>query len=118
MSKIEPIRRKLGLEVLTDDQLREIKSTTLQILECVGIRFPSERALNIFAEHGADVDFNSQIVRLPTDMVLEAMSHAPRHYVLGGRSEAMNLQLDGTNSYFATDGCGTQTVDLDRKSVV
>ncbi len=112
MSKIEPIRRKLGLEVLTDDQLREIKSTTLQILESVGIRFPSERALNIFAEHGADVDFDSQIVRLPTDMVLEAMSHAPRHYVLGGRSEAMDLQLDGTNSYFATDGCGTQTVDF------
>ncbi len=113
MTKIQPIESKLHLEVLTADQLLEIKSSTLEVLESIGIRFPSERAIKVFAEHGASVDFDSQIVHLPTDMVLEAMSHAPRHYVLGSRREAMDLHLDGAHSYFATDGCGTQTVDFE-----
>ena len=113
MTKIEPIERKLHFEVLTPDQLADIKSTTLQVLETLGVRFPSARAIRVFADHGADVDYDSQIVRLPPDMVLEAMSHAPRHYVLGSRSEATDLHIDGKHSYFATDGCGTQTVDFE-----
>ena len=113
MTNIEPIEAKLHLEVLTADQLVEIKSTTLQVLESIGVRFPSERALKVFSEHGANVDVDSQIVRIPPDMVLEAMSDAPRYYVMGSRSEAADLHLDGTHSYFATDGCGTQTVDFE-----
>ena len=101
MVEIEPIKRKLHLDVLTADQLVEIKSTTLQVLECIGVRFPSERAIKVFAEHGANVDFESQIVRLPPDMVLEAMSHAPRHYVMGSRSEAMDCTSTGSTATLA-----------------
>jgi trimethylamine--corrinoid protein Co-methyltransferase len=41
------------------------------------------------------------------------MSHAPRTYTLSGRAEGTDLILDGTSSYFSTDGCGTETVDLE-----
>jgi len=76
------------------------------------VHFPSQRALKVFAEHGAQVDMEGQMVRLPPDLVLEAMSHAPRSYVMAGRVEDMDLVLDGTCSYFGTDGCGTETVDF------
>ena len=94
-------------------QLAEIKSATFQILETAGVHFPSERALQVFAEHGAQVDLESQIVRLSPELVAEAMSHAPRSYVLSGRAEGTDLLLDGTRSYFSTDGCGTLTVDFE-----
>ncbi|MEE9598991.1 MAG: trimethylamine methyltransferase family protein, partial [Anaerolineales bacterium] len=45
-------------------------------------------------------------------MVLEAMSQAPRVYTLGGRSPGTDLLLDGSVSYFGTDGCGTETIDF------
>jgi len=41
MIEIKPISAKLGLEVLSPDQLVEIKSATLSILETVGVHFPS-----------------------------------------------------------------------------
>lgn len=77
------------------------------------MRFPSQRALRVFAEHGAQVDWESQIVRLPPELVTEAMSHAPRSYTLSGRAEGTDLLLDGTSSHFGTDGCGTLTVDFE-----
>ena len=113
MIDIKPIRPKFHLEVLSADELAAIRSATLHILEHVGVCFPSERALRIFAEHGAQVDVDSQIVRLPPDLVTEAMSYAPRSYLLAGRAEGTDLLLDGTSSYFGTDGCGVKTVDFE-----
>jgi trimethylamine--corrinoid protein Co-methyltransferase len=113
MVDIKPIRPKFHLKVLSADELAAIRSATLHILEHVGVCFPSERALRIFAERGAQVDVDSQIVRLPPDLVTEAMSYAPRSYLLAGRAEGTDLLLDGTSSYFGTDGCGIKTVDFE-----
>jgi trimethylamine--corrinoid protein Co-methyltransferase len=113
MPDIKPIRPIFHLQVLNADQLQAIKSATLQLLEQVGVKFPSEKALAVFAEHGARVDLDSQIVRLPPELVTEAMSHAPRSYLLSGRAEGVDLVLDGTRTYFGTDGCGTLTVDFE-----
>jgi trimethylamine--corrinoid protein Co-methyltransferase len=113
MIDIKPIRPRFHLEVLSADELGAIQSATLHILEHVGVAFPSERALRIFADHGAQVETDSQVVRLPPDLVLEAMSHAPRSYLLSGRHEGTDLLLDGTGSYFGTDGCGTDTLDFE-----
>jgi len=113
MSKIKPITPELHLDVLNAAQLAEIKSATFHVLETVGVHFPSERALSVFAEHGAQVDLDSQIVRLSPELVADAISHAPRSYVLSGRAEGTDLLLDGTRSYFSTDGCGTLTVDFE-----
>jgi trimethylamine:corrinoid methyltransferase-like protein len=107
MPEIQPIRPAFKLQILSTSQLAEIKAATLHILEHTGVKFPSERARQVFTEHGAQVDAQSQIVRLPPDLVLEAMGRAPRNYLLSGRAEGTDLLLDGTTSYFCTDGCGT-----------
>jgi trimethylamine--corrinoid protein Co-methyltransferase len=113
MSNLMPIRPRLRLEVLTAEELAAVKSATLDILEHVGVRFPSERALRVFADHGARVDVDSQVVKLSPDLVMGAMSRAPRTYTLAGRAEGTDLHLDGTRSYFGTDGCGVETVDFE-----
>ncbi|MGB3714242.1 MAG: trimethylamine methyltransferase family protein [Candidatus Promineifilaceae bacterium] len=113
MTNIQPIRHRVRIEVLSLEQLAEIKVATLHILKTVGVHFPSERALSVFVEHGAQVDLESQIVRLSPDLVMEAMSHAPRVYTLSGRAARTDLSLDGTSSYFSTDGCGTETIDFE-----
>jgi trimethylamine--corrinoid protein Co-methyltransferase len=110
---IKPLQPELRVNVLDADQVAEIRAATLHVLERVGVHFPSERALRLFAQHGAQVDTESQIVRLAPELVLEAMSHAPRTYTLSGRAEGTDLTLDGKSSYFATDGCGTETIDME-----
>jgi trimethylamine--corrinoid protein Co-methyltransferase len=71
--QLQPITPAYHLRILSDEQLQQFKSATLEILEETGIHCPSEKALQIYAEHGARVDFESKIVKLPSGVVLEAM---------------------------------------------
>ena len=109
---LKPIQPGYRLKILTDDQLAQFKAATLEILAEVGVHCPSEKALNIYAENGAEVDFDTQIVKLPPDVVQNAMSQAPRHYTMGARRPEYDLVLDGNHFYCATDGCGTEVIDF------
>ncbi len=108
---IQPITPAYRIRILKDEQLEKFKSNTFEILEKTGVHCPSERALKIYAEHGAKVDFEKQIVKLSSDVILEALSHAPRYYTMGGRTEAFDLDLSKGVTYEATDGTGTKTID-------
>ncbi len=106
---------KIKREVLTQKQLDALQAATFQILADVGVRFPSQKALQIFADHGANVDWDTQIVKLSPDLVKKAMATAPRSFVLGGREPRFDLTLDGNNTYLCTDGCGTRVIDLETR---
>ncbi|MFN2190606.1 MAG: trimethylamine methyltransferase family protein [Candidatus Promineifilaceae bacterium] len=109
---LQPIKPDYHLRILSDEQLDQFKTATLEILEDIGFHCPSRKALEIYAQHGAVVDFETQIVKLPPSVVIEYMSCAPRYYTLGARLPEFDLILDGTTMYCATDGCGTETIDF------
>jgi trimethylamine--corrinoid protein Co-methyltransferase len=104
-------------ELLTQEQLETLKAGTLRLLDEVGVHFPSRRALEIFADHGARVDMESEVVRIPPDLVQKAMATAPRSFVLGGREERFDLLLDGSCSYLATDGTGVHVIDPETRQM-
>ncbi len=54
--QLQPIVPGYRLRILSDEQLAQFKSATLEILDEVGVHCPSEKALSIYAEHGAQVD--------------------------------------------------------------
>jgi trimethylamine--corrinoid protein Co-methyltransferase len=112
---ILPFTSPVKLNVLSEEQLGTLKEGTLHLLEEVGIRFPSQNALQIFTDHGAQVDWENEIVRISPDLVEKAMSTAPRSFVLGGREERFDLTLDGSCSYLATDGCGVRVMDIETR---
>jgi trimethylamine--corrinoid protein Co-methyltransferase len=102
---------------LSEEQLKILQEGTLHLLEEVGVLFPSRRALEIFSDNGAKVDMETQIVRIPPDLVLKAMSTAPRSFTLGGREERFDLLLDGSRTYVCTDGCGTRVIDPETREL-
>ena len=112
---IIPWPASFRMDLLTDEQIETVKAGTLRLLEDVGVHLPSRRALEIFAEHGANVDWETQTVRIPPDLVLKAMSTAPRSFTLGGREERFDLLLDGNHSYMSTDGTGVHMIDLETR---
>ncbi len=99
------------IQILRDSELETLKNGTMQLLSETGVYFPSQIALSIFADHGANVDWDTKIVRIQPDLVKKAMATAPRSFVLGGREERFDLILDGRNSYLCTDGCGVHVID-------
>jgi len=111
---IEPIHipNAMRIKVLSDADLDQLHQATLSILEETGVRFPSQKALTIFADAGANVDFPSQIVKIPPKLLMDALSKAPRSICLGSRGdESLDLFLDGSHTYCGTTGTGTFTMD-------
>jgi trimethylamine--corrinoid protein Co-methyltransferase len=105
----------LRLQVLSADDVRQIHQATLDLIESVGVRFPSVRALDILGDHGATIDRERQIARIPGQVVEEAMAQAPVEYTLCARSARENpdldLPLDGRHAYLAVDGTGVEVLD-------
>jgi len=109
---LQPIKPRQPFHVVDDEQIQTLANGTLEILAETGVHCPSEKCLNIYTEHGADVDFENQIVRLKPDLVTASLSTAPRYYDMGARFPAHDIHLDGTGLFCATDGCGVETIDF------
>jgi trimethylamine--corrinoid protein Co-methyltransferase len=103
---------KLKLDVLSKDDVKKIHDATLQIIEKVGVRFPSKRALEIWAANGAEVDYEKKIVRVKPQIIEDALKKAPPAYKLAARDPEQNLQLDGNHVHLGTDGCGVEVLDI------
>jgi trimethylamine--corrinoid protein Co-methyltransferase len=63
------------------------------------------------------VDHEQQIVKIPPDLVQQAMSTAPRSFVLGGREPRFDMVRDGSCSYLSTDGTGVHVIDLETREM-
>ena len=103
---------KLHLEVLNSHEVQQIHQATLHIIEKVGVRFPSKKALDIWQAHGADVDINKMTVRAKPELIEKALSSAPPAYTLGARHSDQNCLMDGNHVYLGTDGCGVEIIDI------
>lgn len=103
---------KLKLEILTPADVRKIHDATLQVIEKVGIKFPSERALEIWAANGADVDRERKIVKAKGELINSALKKCPPVYPLAARDQDQDLPLDGNHVFVGTDGCGVEVIDI------
>jgi len=104
--RIEPIAPRLRWDALSSSDVERIHEATLEILEDVGVRFPSARALDILERNGCAVDRRSEVVRLPRAIVMEAVARVPEQYVLAGRDPACDLVIDRAHCYLSNDGSG------------
>src|SRR3972149_1681701 len=102
---------KISLNILTEDEVRRIHTATLDVIESVGVKFPSPKALDILQAHGAKVDRATSIAKIPGHVVEAALAAAPPTYTLAARDPALDLPLDGRHSYLGTDGCGVEGLD-------
>ncbi len=103
---------KLRLEILTPAEVKRIHDATLHIIENVGVRFPSQQALEIWEAHGASVDRDKMIVKARPALIEEALKACPPVYSLAARDPAQDLPLDGNHVYVGTDGCGVEVLDI------
>ncbi len=107
------MRRRLTIEVLSDDDLERIHRATLTVLERVGIAISSERILRALGDAGGTVDLETGRVRFPAAMVEGMVALAPSRYMLAARDPALDLQIGEGNGYLSLDGCAAEIVDLD-----
>lgn len=110
---IKPITNpKLSLNILTPEEVRRIHAATLDVIENVGVRFPSQKVLDIWEAHGAKVDRETSIVKAPGNLIEKALKSAPPAYALAARDPSQDLMMDGNHVFLGTDGCGVEVIDI------
>lgn len=114
---LEPIRTPFRMRFVSDDQLDRMQAATLEILQRVGVKFPSTMALDVLEAHGVSVDRTTRIARFEPDLVLRALASAPRTFTLAAREPAYDIHVGDGATYFTTDGCGTETIDFDTREL-
>ena len=108
---IEPIEPAFKQQYHSLEQLDTLKQATLDILERVGVKFQSAKALRLLEEAGATVDHATEVATFPPELVLEAMARAPRRFALGARDASCDIAVGDGLTYCTTDGCGVEIVD-------
>ncbi|MFZ0534696.1 MAG: trimethylamine methyltransferase family protein [Anaerolineales bacterium] len=103
---------KLSLDILSPEEIQRIHTASLDVINTTGIRFPSTRALDIWEAHGAQVDRNTSVVKVPGHIIEEALKLAPPKYILAARNPDQDLPLDGNHVFLGTDGCGVEVLDI------
>jgi len=103
---------KLSLNLLTEGEIRQLHSATLEVIESVGVRFPHPEALNLLEDHGARVNRDTMVAQIPGDIIETYIAKAPPNYTLAAVNPDLDLQLDGNHSYLGTDGCGVEIIDI------
>jgi len=107
------VGRRRPLEILAADEVERIHEASLDVLANVGVMFHSQRALDVLEAHGAVVDRETTVARIPAAAVEQAVSTLPRTLTLGGRTPEFDLPLDGEHVYLTSDGCATFVREAD-----
>ena len=73
-------------QLLSDSETDRIHADTLTVLETVGVRYYSEKALILLEAAGARVDYSEKIAHIPPALVERALDAAPKQFTLGARN--------------------------------
>jgi len=92
--------------ILKEEDKKKIHEAALDVMQTVGVRIHSKIARDALKKEGAIVDEKMSVVRFPPDLVESLIAKAPEKIVLAGREKEFDLPVDGTHSYYTTDGCG------------
>lgn len=92
------------LAPLSEDQVEALHRASLRLLEEVGVEMLDARALDVLAEAGAAVDRPAQRVRIPCELVMEAVSRAPARFTLHARNPQRNVEVGGDAMILAPVG--------------
>ncbi len=90
------------LEILSQESVDRIHDASLSILEEIGVNFLLDEAREILRKAGAEVRSNDPRVRFDRGLIDEAISHAPKEFVLHARNPQRNLRIGGSWLAFST----------------
>ena len=101
-------------EVLSQAEVERIHAASIEILAEVGIKVSYKTARDVYREAGAIVDDQAESVRIPEELVNQALKQAPSEFKLYGSDPAFQLQIGGEQDtpVFAGLGTPTRVVDL------
>jgi trimethylamine--corrinoid protein Co-methyltransferase len=91
--------KNLPLGIVDNSVLERIVDTAYKLLQEPGLKIYNYEARKLLAEAGAEVDFESLIVKIPRRLVETALKSAPSSFTLHNLKGEPELFLEGNNFY-------------------
>ena len=100
-----------GIVGYSQDELQTIHLATMDVLRNVGVRVDSKEARDIFAAGGCIVDEATNIVKIPSYVVEDAIHTAPSTIQLCGRNPENDYIVEKNRVGFVNFGEGVMVRD-------
>jgi trimethylamine---corrinoid protein Co-methyltransferase len=101
----------LSLNIFTADELDQIHSATLEVLERTGLLIGDQEAREILDGGGAMVDEKTETVKFPPYLVEDSIRSAPSKVYLAGRNPKHDMVLESNRVGFTNFGEGVFVID-------
>ena len=88
------------LKVLTNSQVEQIHAASLNVLEEVGFKYESAKALKLLEDHGCKIDYDRMIAKIPPSLVEWAILQTPSSFYLKARDSEKSVRFGGNSVYF------------------
>lgn len=105
------------LKLLTSDQVEQIHTSSLRILEEVGVLIHDEDFLSFLNDNGVNVDFKGKRAKFPASLVEECIKKAPKQVTLYAREPKHNITLGNGKIYTHPVGGAANVIDLNSGKV-
>ncbi len=102
----------ISLSVLTQAEREDLYGRALDLLERVGIRFGSAKAIAVLADAGCTVDRDALSAKIPRGVVEKALKTAPSRFLLAGRDPKRDIDCGGGRTYVTAPGQAPWIRDL------
>jgi trimethylamine--corrinoid protein Co-methyltransferase len=101
------------LKILKQNEIEEIHQRALDVLQQVGCFMDHEEARAIFEKRGAVVDHSTRIVKIPRNMIEEALRLSPSSILLAARDPKKDIHAEGDRVYFGPGTLPIKVRDLE-----
>ena len=99
------------LRFLSPDTIDRVVAEAYSLLSDPGVRVHSDRALHLLAEHGAPVDFEAQVARIPADLARRAVQTAPSSFHLYGADGRPVVHYGSDDVHFDPGSAAIEIID-------
>ncbi len=102
---------KTQCQFLSENEQALIHEKSIKILEEIGVKFLSKKALEVLEKNGAAVDYTEKLAKIPREMVDQALKTAPKSFVLGARNPKFDVPYPSQHTGYVLDCGGVFTYD-------
>jgi trimethylamine--corrinoid protein Co-methyltransferase len=101
--------RSVGMKILTDDQIWEIKQAAFDIIEKVGFKCLHNEVHKMMKQAGAWVNDNN--IKIPRHIVEACLVTTPKGWTIYDREGRRAMEVEGEKSHYGTSTASPNTLD-------
>lgn len=81
------------LNIFSKNEIYQLHQSSLEILEQIGVQLDHEESLKLLDKAGASVDYKRRIVKIPENIILEALRSVKKKFTIKARDPKFDVEV-------------------------